>query len=67
LSLNESLDHLSIAHKHCADVAYRIAEARYALSPNHPTQDEITRLTNVVHILSHDLQALRLKLASGPA
>ena len=67
MSLNESLDHLSLAHKHCADVAYRIAEARYALSPNHPAQDEITRLTTITHQLGHDLQALRLRMASGPA
>lgn len=67
MSLNDALLALRSAHDSLADVAYSLAHATFALSPHHPTQTEIKRLTDIVHQLAHDLQALRLKMASGPA
>lgn len=67
MSLNNALEVMRIAIRDCAAVASDIAEAQHYLRPDHPIQGSLKLLLEHTHQLAHDVQTIRIGMASGPA
>lgn len=57
---------MTLAIRDAAAVASCIAEARYYLRPDHPMQASLQLILEHAHELAHEIQTIRLALASGP-
>lgn len=57
---------MHLAVRDCAAVASDIAEAQHYIRPDHPAQGPLKLLLEHTHQLAHDIQTIRIAMASGP-